>query len=131
MGFIVSSGRLSGFKTHYVSASATLLMGLSSESDGGGKKKRRKKQPLYLIEVCVLSGRQSEAALLGLEGQEAGQQTLGDLQVVPVEAAGCLCDVAELVGQFLLHDGVQFRLVTLQRIKLSTQELPKKKDNFN
>lgn len=91
------------------------------------KKREEKKQPLYLIEVRVLSGRQSEAALLGLEGQEAGQQTLGDLQVVPVQAAGCLCDVAELVGQFLLHDGVQFRLVTLQRIELSTQELPEKK----
>lgn len=94
------------------------------------KKNKTKKQPLYLIEVRVLSGRESEAALLGLEGQEAGQQTLGDLQVVPVEAAGCLCDVAELVGQFLLHDGVQFRLVTLQRIKLSTQEMAMKERIF-
>lgn len=80
----------------------------------------------YLVEVRVLSGRESEAALLGLEGEEAGQQALGDLQVVPVEAAGCLCDVAELVGQLLLHDGVQFRLVTLQRIELNKQEMPKK-----
>lgn len=79
------------------------------------------KQPLYLIEVRVLSGRESEATLLCLEGQEAGQQALGNLQVVPVEAAGCLCDVAELVGQFLLHDGVQLRLVTLQRVQLSIQ----------
>lgn len=91
-------------------------MGLSGESVGG----------FYLVEVRVLSGRESEAALLGLEGEEAGQQTLGDLQVVPVEAAGCLCHVAELVGQLLLHDGVQFRLVTLQRIELNKQEMPKK-----
>lgn len=100
-------------------------MGLSGESVGGGKK-----QAFYLVEVCVLSGRESEAALLGLEGEEAGQQALGDLQVVPVEAAGCLCDVAELVGQLLLHDGVQFRLVTLQRIQLNKQEMPKKTSRF-
>lgn len=100
-------------------------MGLSGESVGGGKK-----QAFYLVEVCVLSGRESEAALLGLEGEEAGQQALGDLQVIPVEAAGCLCDVAELVGQLLLHDGVQFRLVTLQRIQLNKQEMPKKTSRF-
>lgn len=111
----------------------TLLMGLSSESDEGNEKKQKnpqQKQPLYLIEVRVLSGRESKAALLGLEGQEAGQETLGNLQVVPVEAAGCLCDVAELVGQFLLHDGVEFRLVALERIKLSIQEMPKKEVNW-
>lgn len=95
-------------------------MGLSGESVGG----------FYLVEVRVLSGRESEAALLGLEGEEAGQKALGDLQVVPVEAAGCLCDVAELVGQLLLHDGVQFRLVTLQRIQLNKQEMPKTKQNI-
>lgn len=100
-------------------------MGLSGESVGGGKK-----QAFYLVEVCVLSGRESEAALLGLEGEEAGQQALGDLQVISVEAAGCLCDVAELVGQLLLHDGVQFRLVTLQRIQLNKQEMPKKTSRF-
>lgn len=73
---------------------------------------------VYLVKVCVLSGGESEATLLGLEGQEAGQQTLGDLQVVPVESAGRLGDIAQLVGQFLLHDGVELRLITLQRIKL-------------
>lgn len=33
----------------------------------------------YLIEVCILSSGESEAALLGLKGQEAGKQTFGDL----------------------------------------------------
>lgn len=75
----------------------------------------------YLVEMCVLSSGESEAALLGLEGQEAGQQSLGDLQVVAVESGGCLGDVTELVGELLLHDGVQLRLITLQRIKLNKQ----------
>lgn len=69
--------------------------------------------------MCVLSGGESEAALLGLEGQEAGQQSLCDLQIVAVESGCCLGDVTELVGEFLLHDGVQLRLVTLQGIKLN------------
>lgn len=76
----------------------------------------------YLIEVCVLSGGESEAALLGLEGQEAGQQSLCDLQIVAVESGCCLGDVTELVGEFLLHDGVQLRLVTLQGIKLNKKK---------
>lgn len=75
----------------------------------------------YLIKMCVLSRGESEAGLLGLKGQEAGQQPLGDLQVVAVESGGCLGDVTELVSQFLLHDGVQLGLVPLQRIKLNMQ----------
>lgn len=60
----------------------------------------------YLIVVCVLSGGESKATLLGLEGQEAGQQSLCDLQVIAVESGGCLSDITKLVGELLLHDGV-------------------------
>lgn len=70
--------------------------------------------------MSILSGREPEAALLGLEGQEAGQQALGDLQVVAIESARGLCDVTQLMGELLLHDGVQLRLVTLQRVQLYT-----------
>lgn len=75
----------------------------------------------YLIEMSILSSRESEAALLGLEGQEAGQQSFCDLQVIAVESGRRLGDITELVGEFLLHDGVQLRLITLQRIKLNIQ----------
>lgn len=67
----------------------------------------------YLIEMCVLSSCESKAALLGLKGQEAGQQSLSDLQVIPIESGGCLGDIAELMGEFLLHDGVELCLITL------------------
>lgn len=76
----------------------------------------------YLVEMCVLSSGESEAVLLRLEGQEAGQQPFGDLQVVAVESSGCLGDVTELVGKFLLHDGVKLRLITLQRIELEIHQ---------
>lgn len=76
----MSSGRLSGFVTHYIQTFTTLSLGLLGGSVGGGEKKLA----FYLVEVRVLGGRESEAALLGLEGEEAGQQTLGDLQVVPI-----------------------------------------------
>lgn len=79
----------------------------------------------YLIEMCVLSSCEPKAALLGLEGQETGQQSLSDLQVVTVESGGCLGDIAKLMGEFLLHDGVELRLITLQSIKLNIQ-IPKK-----
>ena len=72
----------------------------------------------YLVEVCVLGGRESKAGLLSLKCQEAGQQTLSYLQVVAVEPGGRLGDVTELVSKLLLHDGVQLRLVTLQGVKL-------------
>lgn len=75
----------------------------------------------YLIEVCVLCSGESKAALLGFEGQEAGQQSFSDLQVIAIESGGCLCDVTELVCKLLLHDGVQLRLITLQRIELNIQ----------
>lgn len=42
MGFIVSFWRFSGFKIHYVQASTTLSMGLSSESDEVNEKKQKK-----------------------------------------------------------------------------------------
>lgn len=66
----------------------------------------------------VLCGCETKAALLCLKSKEAGQQALGDLQVIAVEPGGGLSDVTELVGQFLLCDGVQLRLVALQRVKL-------------
>lgn len=71
--------------------------------------------------MCILSSSESKAALLGLEGQEAGQQSFGNLQVIAVESGGCLSDVPELVGKFLLQDGVQLGFITLQRIKLNIQ----------
>ncbi len=71
--------------------------------------------------MCVLSSGESKAALLGLEGQEAGQQSFSNLQVIAIEAGSCLGDVTELVGKFLLHDGVQLCLIALQRIKLNIQ----------
>lgn len=71
--------------------------------------------------MCILSSSESKAALLGLKGQEAGQQSFGDLQVIAVESGGCLSDITELMGKFLLHDGVQLCLITLQRIKLNIQ----------
>ena len=73
----------------------------------------------YLIEMCVLSSCEPKAALLGLESQETGQQSFSNLQVIAIESCGSLRDVTELMGKFLLHDGVQLRLVTLQRIKLN------------
>lgn len=84
----------------------------------------------YLIEMCVLSSGESKAALLGLEGQEAGQQSLSNLQVIAIESGGCLGDVTELVGKLLLHDGVQLCLITLQRIKLNIQT-PTKHEKAN
>lgn len=84
----------------------------------------------YLIEMCVLSSGQSKAALLGLEGQEAGQQSFSDLQVIPIKLAGSLCDITELVGKLLLHDGVQLCLITLQSIKLNIQT-PNKHENIS
>ena len=68
----------------------------------------------------VLRGRESEARLLRLERQEAGQQPLGDLQVVAIETGRGLGDIAQLVGQLLLHDGAQLRLVALQGLQLHT-----------
>ncbi|TNN64678.1 hypothetical protein EYF80_025085 [Liparis tanakae] len=65
--------------------------------------------------------REPEATLLGLKAQEAGQQPFSNLQVIAVESGGCLGDVTELVGKFLFHDGVQFGLIPLQRIKLNMQ----------
>lgn len=75
----------------------------------------------YLVEVRVLRGGESKAALLGFKGQEAGKQSLSNLQVIAIESGGCLCDVAELVCQLFLHDGVQLRLIALQRIELNVQ----------
>lgn len=75
----------------------------------------------YLVEVRVLSSGEPEAALLGLEVQEARQQSFGDVQVVAIEPGGRLGDVTQLVGEFLLHDGVELRLVPLQRVKLNKQ----------
>lgn len=75
----------------------------------------------YLIEMCVLSSGQSEAALLGLEGQEAGQQSFCDLQIIPIESGCGLGDVTQLVGKLLLDDGVQLRLITLEGIELNMQ----------
>lgn len=72
--------------------------------------------------MCILSSGESEAVLLRLEGQEAGQQPLGDLQVIAIESSGRLGDVTELVGKFLLHDGVQLRLITLQGIELEIHQ---------
>ena len=68
----------------------------------------------------VLRGRESEAGLLRLERQQAGQQPLGDLQVVAVETGRGLGDVAQLVSQLLLYDGAQLRLVALQGLQLHT-----------
>lgn len=73
----------------------------------------------YLIEICVLSGGEPKAALLGLKGQKAGQQSFGDLYVIAVEPGGSLSDISQLVGEFLLHDGVELCLIPLQRIKLN------------
>lgn len=72
----------------------------------------------YLIKVCVLSGSESKTALLSLKCKEAGEQSLSYLQVVPIEPGGGFSDVPELVSQLLLHNGVQFCLVTLEGIKL-------------
>lgn len=77
--------------------------------------------PPYLIEMCILGSREPEATLLSLKAQEAGQQPFSNLQVIAVESGGCLGDVTELVGKFLFHDGVQFGLIPLQRIKLNMQ----------
>lgn len=76
---------------------------------------------VYLIEMCVLSSGESEATLLGLEGQEAGQQSFGNLQIIPIESGSGLGDVTQLVGKFLLYDGVQLRLITLEGIELNMQ----------
>lgn len=76
---------------------------------------------LYLVKIGVLSGGEPEAALMGLKGQQAGQQSLRDLQVVAVETGSGLGHVAQLVGKFLLHDGVELRLIPLQGIELNTQ----------
>lgn len=76
---------------------------------------------VYLIEMCILSSGESEAALLGLKGQEAGQQPFGNLQIVPIETGSGLGDVTQLVGKFLLYDGVQLRLIALEGIQLNMQ----------
>lgn len=75
----------------------------------------------YLIEIRVLSSGEPKAALLGLKGQEVGQQAFGDLQVIAIEPGGSLGHVTQLVGEFLLHDGVELCLIPLQRVKLNTQ----------
>lgn len=80
----------------------------------------------YLIEVCILSGSEAKTTLLGLKYQEAGEESFSNLQVIAIEPAGSLCNIPELVGKFLLHDGVQFCLITLQGIKLHKTKYEKK-----
>lgn len=76
--------------------------------------------------MCVLSGSESKAALLGLKCQEAGEQPFSYLQIVPVESGRGFRYVPELVGQLLLHDGIQFCLVTLKGVKLHGKNIKDK-----
>lgn len=75
----------------------------------------------YLVEICVLSGGEPKTALLGLKVQEAGQQSFSNVQVIAIKAGGRLSDITQLVGEFLLHDGVELRLIPLQRVQLNKQ----------
>lgn len=75
----------------------------------------------YLVEICVLSGGEPEAALLGLKVQEAGQQSFSYVQVIAIEPGGGLGDVTQLVGKFLLHNGAELCLIPFQRVKLNKQ----------
>lgn len=102
-----------------VSICSTICQGNVRLKENNVRRKVNKITCTYLIEMCVLSSCEPEAALLGLEGQEAGQQSFGNLQVIAIESGGSLGDVTELMGKFLFQDGVQLRLITLQRIKLN------------
>lgn len=66
----------------------------------------------------VLCGRQPEASLGALVGQQPCGQLVGHLDITAKVASRVLCGIAQKQGQPLGAPGVQARLVSLQPLSL-------------